>query len=765
MASFTQFRQMVIAALSFSLLAAAARAESADVGFIAGLRERQLFQLAESYCTDRLARSPPDSAAAAELTIELIRTLGQHAANVPHAQQKPFWAKARSVAAEFLRRSPPHPRAILVEMQDALTLLAQGELARQEFEAGLLAADRLEAAQGALREAARLLEKLDQRLAREVPLRRRTPAAAGQLTAEQLFTLQHHIQQQLARARRNQALLFPRDSDNRLALLLAAVETLQQPLTQLAADDPLTPVIQLDLAESQRLLGRHEEAAQLAAGLDQDGLDPPIRLRARAELLRLAVAQASSAAIERLLEQERTIGDQSTAELDFARFEAFLALARNASEGKAPSSTAKSSAQLAKQYQDQAAQAADSLEETYGPYWGRRADQLLVTSLPRGGGNVQLLTRTADSLYLKGDFDQAIAAYDEAAAQARADADLNGAFDLAYKAALVEQKRERHASAANRLRILSKNFATHAQASQSHLLAAWNAAQVARADSAAGDGYASILREHLATWPNAESADQARIWLGRVNEAESNWADAIDAYSGVPKSSPHFTAATMALARCWPKHLTELTAAGKPTSEPAAEAIRGLQEAITGDEHRLPEPWTDADRATALAIAELIVAYQPASSSDAVRILEAALKGPPEPSAEWKAAARVPLALAMSELPGRRAEALAALASLARANPDNGSIQEKYADLLLATDDAESVKQSLDRWRTIASRSKPRSDRWFKAKHSVALAQFKLGDRAGAAALLRFLLETPPGLKGSAWEKPFVELLEKCGQP
>ena len=46
----------------------------------------------------------------------------------------------------------------------------------------------------------------------------------------------------------------------------------------------------------------------------------------------------------------------------------------------------------------------------------------------------------------------------------------------------------------------------------------------------------------------------------------------------------------------------------------------------------------------------------------------------------------------------------------------------------------------------------------------MALAHYKLGDRATAAKQLRYLLETPPGLAGTEWEQSFRDLLRKCGE-
>jgi hypothetical protein len=101
-------------------------------------------------------------------------------------------------------------------------------------------------------------------------------------------------------------------------------------------------------------------------------------------------------------------------------------------------------------------------------------------------------------------------------------------------------------------------------------------------------------------------------------------------------------------------------------------------------------------------------------------------------------------------------------AKLARAQPDNGPILEGYADALLAGTDKASLDQALDQWRRIAARSKPRSPRWFKAKYSVALAQWKQGDKAAAAQLLKFTIETPPGLEGTGWQQAFADLLKRC---
>jgi hypothetical protein len=118
-------------------------------------------------------------------------------------------------------------------------------------------------------------------------------------------------------------------------------------------------------------------------------------------------------------------------------------------------------------------------------------------------------------------------------------------------------------------------------------------------------------------------------------------------------------------------------------------------------------------------------------------------------------------AAALAQL-GRREEALAAYAALAKAQPNSGAVQEAYADLLSESSDKESLTAALSRWRQIAARSEPRGERWCKAKYQVAALQCKLGDSAAAATLCRYLLETPPGLSETGWQERFEKLLAEC---
>ena len=816
-------------------LACAEAPPSSDARFLSGLRQRRLFELAEKYAKGKLASPQIPPVQQADLTIELIRTLAQHAAFARPEDREALWKAARTTAADFVGKNKQHPRLVLIRVQDALTPLFQGELARQELEAGGLPAGGVDGAKAAIREASRLLETLSTELDREIPLRRRATLKEGDLTGDELFSLQHHVQHQLARAQRNLAQFYEAGSADRTAGVQQARETLDAALRQ-ATDDPvLTANLRLDLAICQRLLGEFSDAEQLLKALAPPEIPISVRLPARAELIRLEIDRMRLAEAQKLVEEGRLIDGQASPELDLATLELCLAQLQAAS-------TAKDKATIDK-WQKLAAQQARLLTEQHGSYWGRRADQLLVRSLPAGAiESVELLARTADSLYLKGEFDQALAAYDQAADKAGRAGDDKTALELAYKAALVDEGRKEHARASERFCAAAVQFKAQPAAPTAHLRGVWNGAQQVRRDASYEKEYEKLLVELIDTWPASEPAQQARLWQGRLLESRHEWGKAAENYRQVPAESEHFAAAVAAAIGSTKQQLASLADKGSEAQDAARRALVYLRGVVLGRETRLPETWTDTHRAAALAAAEIVLDYLPGEAATAEELLKPALDAAGDAPPDWKTAAQAQLVLALAAQPARRRaaeeklqamseaspaqlldlleglsavvtrsrpevrrdmaalelatvallapqrekldksqartldrvhaealaaanrreEALALFAALAKDNPLDGGIQEAYGELLLAGADKESVAKGLNQWRIVAARSKPRSGRWLKAKYSIALAQSKLGEKDDAAALLEYLLLTPPGLEGTPWKVRCEALFEEC---
>jgi hypothetical protein len=812
-------------------------AQPSEVAFVEGLRQRRLYDLAAAHCQERLARLALGAPERADWTVELIRTLAEHAAAAPPSQRAALWKQAHQAAADFLQQVPTHPRAVLVRVQQALTFLAEGETGQKMWEASLASPEEREAARQVLRQASNLLEEIAERLRQEIPLRHRSPPPAGGLSVAALENLALQVQQQLARAQRRRALLFEAESDDRLALLAAAAASLQALRSRLADNHPLCSSVELDLAETFRLLSQPAQAAPYAQRWDDPAQPPAIRWRARAERMRLALAQRQWDQLAALVDLEEPPGAPGWCELALARLEGLLALQASGSQ---PGSGAP-----AQNWQAQAAALAQTIATHCGGLTAQRASRLVAATSPAPASQPrQLLVAAAEGLRREGKLDQAASAYERAAAAAQAQGDPNAAFEWATQAALLLQQQGDHRAAADRLRALATSQPQHPQAATAHLAAAWNAAQAARQNPEELPRYESILREHLDLWPEGDLADQARLWLARLHLGRQQPDQAITTAKAVSPASIHYSAAMQLLADAWKQKLA--TAQHQLPSDQVHQALAFFRQALQGQHGRLPERWTAADQVAALMLAELILRFQPANAAEAETTLRTALERsadnmPPQ----WHAAAQALWGVALAAQPGRaqeasqvllplqqtasealleslllldgltkvtpaerqsdlagvmlevskallelelqlpeasrpvlkrihaealasaghRQEALAILERLASNYPDDGQIQESFAKVLLASDEPADWSKALRQWRWVATRSPPRSDRWFAAKYGVALAHYKLGQRGEAAALLAYLLNVPPGMQGSVWEAAYRELLAQCQTP
>src|SRR5438552_2990035 len=106
-----------VAALAAPTIARAAETvlSESTARYFRELRRRGLYRLAESYSLERLARPGLSPAARADLTLELARTLAEHATVVGDPEQTELWNRSRSTLDEFLKNDPANPRRLLIE--------------------------------------------------------------------------------------------------------------------------------------------------------------------------------------------------------------------------------------------------------------------------------------------------------------------------------------------------------------------------------------------------------------------------------------------------------------------------------------------------------------------------------------------------------------------------------------------------------------------------------------------------------------------------
>ena len=150
------------------VLTSVRRPVSSDRAVCAGLVERRLFDLAALECRNQLSRPDLPARDRVDWTVELIRILTQEAVHTGPTERAGKWQAAHPAAADFLAQAADHPRRLLIQMQDALTSLAEGELAQIEAEVAAEPPAALEQARTSIRQASRAFEELDKQLTEQV---------------------------------------------------------------------------------------------------------------------------------------------------------------------------------------------------------------------------------------------------------------------------------------------------------------------------------------------------------------------------------------------------------------------------------------------------------------------------------------------------------------------------------------------------------------------------------------------------------------------
>lgn len=650
---------------------------SADERFLAGLRARGLYELAEAYCRQQLARGELDDRRRAELTIELLRALAESAASTPAIHRDALWQQAQQAVDQFVRTQPANPRLALVRLQGALVELTRGELARQE--AWLVAQNEalLEEARTHLRQAIKLLRSLDEQVRRQWSEQNLAgPPAPGRLSAEQLQSISNHIHYELARALRNQAQSYAPDSPDAANALTQAIQLLE-PLAGLSAAEPLSWKARLDLVICHRLLGDRATAARLLAELSAAGPPAEVELRARAERIELALPDNLPQALA-ALSDGRQLAGRSSPELDYAHLSVYLAAWQAAVRDGRTDEAAR--------WQAEAERLVQLIESQHGFYWQLRAEMLLAGTVRHAPaeGNLSMLIRAAEAAYRSGRPEEALAAYDRARQTAARQGQAAEAFRLGFVAATIEHKRNNHAEALRRYRELSLAFPREPQAPEAHLLAIFHAGQLAKPAQTGGpaaaalDTYNDLLAEHLETWPQAPSADEVRWRLGRLQELAAQWDRAIELYRQISISGPRGIEVVQALERCTAAWLAERRGRGESCQAVAAQAAEWFEALIRAPGQPWPQQFTAVDRAAALAAARMWLNSAQPGSARAEAVLRAALAGSAGAPQSFLCDAQALLVFSLAAS-GRTDEAGRVLEQLSAAAPEQ--LVELVADL------------------------------------------------------------------------------------
>lgn len=617
--------------------------------YLEGLRARRLYELAEKFCEDQLTETELVEQQRADLVVELSRTLAEHALAVPPGEALPLWERAGAVARVYAEKFPQSPRLILVRLQGALARLAEGEAARFDAHEDY-ASPAMEDTRRILRDAIGQLEEVVKLVASGLRQTATPRMTSDELTAAELQSLELNVNLELARALRNQAECYPPASADRINSLTRAGEALST-LARHKTQNLLYWRATFEQIARLRLLGDLRAAEQQLEAAATQRPPAQVEQQLRCERIRVALARGN---VDDALAEAGTAADRvPSAELDFARMEAFLAAAKREADRHKDADAA--------EWQRRAVDQAVAIRRAFGGPWMRRADSMLAASVAGRGGSQTYATLafSAAGYYRGGEMEKAIAAFDQAARKATEEKLTNEAVEAAYSAATIEKERGNYAEAKKRYEQIAAGSPEAPQAAPAHLMAAFCAGQIAQAEKPPKlDEYQRLLREHVAKWPNTETASQAYSWLGRLAELERKWPEAVDLLSKVKPADPQYGTAVDALGRSYESWLADTRAAGGDTRALADRALNALEAASRAASDRGAKP--DAGtRAASLAAARIWLTELPNGALPAERLLLTALADPEAP-ATWKPEAHrwlVPALVLQGK--GGRADAIA----------------------------------------------------------------------------------------------------------
>ncbi len=593
----------------------AALAES-TAKYFRELRRRGLFKLAESYCLERLAHAGLSTAERTDLTLELSRTLAEHADFVGSSEQDELWSRSELALTELLKQEPDNPRRLLLEVQRALLPAAIGhsrrlisELDPYDPSVRKRAAENLNAAVEALRAAETGI----------IAKQRKTPAsrlaAGGAIRPFELRPLLGHVRYRLGGAILDLAHLQPAGSADRIALAMESQKVLKT-VGESADDGDLIWQTRTAFIECSRLLADYGKALREIDALEK--VDPPAEFADRllAERVRVLMAQHEFRSAAALLVEREQANRPAPAEVQMLSIELAIAEWRAAN----PATDAKVPRRLVQSLEERAAK----LRRDVGGFWALRSELLIrqVQDVQQYGAELAELAGKAQAAFNAGESAQAIELYGQAASAARRDGRAELAFQFGFTRTSIEIKLQSWDAAAADLIELAEEFPKNAKAGQAHLLAAYALGKAFddQPTVARRDEYARVLAEHRDKFADDPTCSEATWMLAELEERLGHGEAALALYLLIPADHKRGAAAQSAVARSFEKILDRLRERGEPTARWEDQAVASLQKMLPAV--REGGPPLDAQQCeVAVRLARILLRKNPPQFDRADRLL------------------------------------------------------------------------------------------------------------------------------------------------
>ena len=572
-----------------------------------GLRQRGLFSLAESVCFQELAQADLAPDLRLDSTLQLSRTLVEHAQATGGPQQQDLWNRAQTVLDEFNALLPRHPGRLRVGVQAALIPLAHGGyLARL---ADLAPLDR--------RRRGQALDKLQSGINQLAPLQQRL-ANPGSLKNHRRRLLLATARWRLARAHLDRARMMTPGTPDRAADLIAAATTLkkmspaslgdqlQQSRTRLLAEVSRQ---QLDFPIARRIL----DSANLT---DDDTL--------LAERVWIELDDQKPGRAVQLIETRLARPPPPSDEL------LFLAQASLARLWQATSMT--EAATRSEELWTRWLAASKRAIAVPAAYWRTRAsqDRDLVAAIQRLGPELAQGRHRAISLYQAERIEEALDAFAKVIRTAQTTGRPQLAGDLAFTRGSVMVRAGRFASAVGSFRAVADQKPVHRQAASAHLLWAWCLGQLERKQPTASrrTAYHRALVQHRTRFPDDPTTGEATWLLASLEQQLQHDSLARTLWMKIPASHPRAASARRLVGESLEEELAGLARDDSNRERKLETAIRDIK-ALVAQLPKPPSPWTLDQASLVLSLARLSLKRPRPNYSQVDALLEMALtRGP-----------------------------------------------------------------------------------------------------------------------------------------
>ena len=515
------------------------QAQRDDQKLLNGLRERQLFDLANDYCQKLLSSSDLPPQRRVTLTVAQLKNLTAKAASSSGKTRTAAWQQIDTIADKFYS-SFQGSRAFLVRTQQSLAKISQARLIRQEIDVRLAQPGADQTAIKLLRSVRDQLDETIYDIDKTIPGGKPTQSATD-LSIPQLVALKGNLQFQYAVCNLERSQLYGIDAKaDRKDALTQAQEQIASANRTAEKGKTLWWEAKLASSKCSRLLGRHKEADTTLKTLPLKLLPPNLKSQFRIEHLQVALASHNPTRVGKLVTAALNQAQRSPLEdIGLVQATAWLASATNSEQAVRWKST---SAALVK-----------SVNSSHGRYWGRRAEVVLVDSIQDNVGNPSatsvspdtdlfILTKAAETALKEQRYQDAVDGFAKAILLAKRQSDYESVLRLSVQQGKLFEKLERRADAANVMidsAIVKPNLGNAAAA---HLRGCWNLAQtITGADAPKqAEMYQKNLEQHLQTWPNSSTTESALFWLGAQHHQNRNYQSAIETLLKIPTNSQRF---------------------------------------------------------------------------------------------------------------------------------------------------------------------------------------------------------------------------------